>query len=636
MAQTIPLMFIEKAKAQPTVAAQFTKDGTGEFAPISYGELLADIESFAAGLAASGVARGDRVGIISDNRREWLVSDLAILGLGAADVPRGCDATEDEIAYILSFSECALAILENERQLAKLLSRRERLGALKRVLLFDTPSAAAKAEAEKAGFAVSTFAEVDVLGRAEAAKRPGFYLAEAAKGGRDDVATLIYTSGTTGEPKGVMLSHANFLHQTDRIPAIIHLKPGDIFLSVLPIWHSFERIAQYMILASGAGVAYSKPVGSIMLADLQAVRPQWMASVPRIWESVMEGVYKSIRKQSALKKGLFSFFIGVGETRVFLRDRLLGRVAEFHERSRLLEAAAALIPFLLISPLAALGDLLVFKKVKDKLGGRFVAGISGGGALPASVDHFFSALGVLILEGYGLTETAPVLAVRPQDRPVAGTVGPALEGTELKIVDEQGKSLPFGHKGLIMVRGPQVMRGYYKRPDLTERVLSADGWLNTGDLGMLTRRGELKITGRAKDTIVLRGGENVEPAPIEEKLRESPYVQSAVVLGQDERFLAALVVPKEEAVLAWAEENNVPIVDYESLLSQPEVLELFDGEVSGLVSPHNGFKSFERIFRFVLLPKPFEIGKELSAKQEIKRHAIAEIYSHQIRKLFQG
>lgn len=636
MAQTIPLMFIEKAKAQPSVAAQFTKDSSGEFAPISYGELLADVESFAAGLAAIGVARGDRVGIISDNRREWLVSDLAILGLGAADVPRGCDATEDEIAYILSFSECALAILENERQLAKLLSRRERLGALKRVLLFDAPSAGAKAEAEKAGFALSTFAEVDVLGRAEAAKRPGFYLAEAAKGGRDDVATLIYTSGTTGEPKGVMLSHANFLHQTDRIPAIIHLKPGDIFLSVLPIWHSFERIAQYMILASGAGVAYSKPVGSIMLADLQAVRPQWMASVPRIWESVMEGVYKSIRKQSALKKGLFSFFIGVGETRVFLRDRLLGRVAEFHERSRVLETAAALVPFLLISPLAALGNLLVFKKVKDKLGGRFVAGISGGGALPSSVDHFFSALGVLILEGYGLTETAPVLAVRPQDRPVAGTVGPALEGTELKIVDEQGKSLPFGHKGLIMVRGPQVMRGYYKRPDLTERVLSSDGWLNTGDLGMLTRRGELKITGRAKDTIVLRGGENVEPAPIEEKLRESPYVQSAVVLGQDERFLAALIVPKEEAVLAWAAENNVPIVDYESLLTQPEVLELFDGEVSGLVSPRNGFKSFERIFRFVLLPAPFEIGKELSAKQEIKRHAIAEIYSHQIRKLFQG
>ncbi|MBL8968167.1 MAG: AMP-binding protein [Spirochaetaceae bacterium] len=632
MATTLPLMFMEKAQAQPTVAAQYAKDASGEFAPISYAELLADIAAFAQGLAKLEVQRGDRIGLISDNRREWLVTDLAILGLGAADVPRGCDATEDEIRYILSWSECKLAILENERQLEKLLTQRERMPLLTRVLLFDAPSAQKKAAAEKAGLAVSTFAEVDAAGRLPGA--PAFYAAEAAKGKPDDLATLIYTSGTTGEPKGVMLSHANFLHQTDYIPSIVHLKSGDIFLSVLPIWHSFERISQYMILAAGASVAYSKPIGSVMLADFQAVRPQWMSSVPRIWESVMEGIYRNIRQHGGAKKVLFTFFVGVGETRAYFRDHILGRVAEFHQRSRLLELASSIIPFLLLSPLYALGNLLVFKKVKQKLGGRFIAGISGGGALPPAVDRFFGALGVLILEGYGLTETAPVLAVRPQDHPVGGTVGPALRGTELKIVDETGKPLPFGHKGLIMARGPSVMKGYYKRPELTAKVLSADGWLDTGDLGMLTRNGELKITGRAKDTIVLRGGENVEPAPIEQKLAESPYIRTAVVLGQDERFLAALIVPKEEAVSAWAEENNIPIVDYETLLKQPEVLELIDGEVSDLISPRHGFKSFERIFRFTLLPKAFEVGRELSAKQEIKRHVIAEIYAKEEKQLF--
>ncbi len=634
MADTIPRMFIEQADRQPDTAAQYYKDSSGEFVPRSYAALLADIEAFAAGLTRLGLKRGDHVGLISDNRREWLVADLAILGLGAADAPRGCDATEDEIAFILSWSECGLAILENERQLNKVLARRDKMPMLSRVILFDEPSASTRAEAEARKLAVSSFAEVDAAGRAEVATEPGFYRAEAAKGSRDDLATLIYTSGTTGEPKGVMLTHGNFLHQTDYIPSIIHLKPGDIFLSVLPIWHVFERISQYMILAAGSSVAYSKPIGSVMLADFQAVRPQWMSSVPRIWESVMEGVYRSIRQQGGLKKALFTFFVGVGEARAYLRDHVLGRVAEFHHRSRRLEAAAAFIPFLLITPLAALGDLLVFRKVKQKLGGRFIAGISGGGALPPAVDRFFAALGVLILEGYGLTETAPVLAVRLQDHPVSGTVGPALRGTEIKIVDENGKELPYGHKGLIMARGPSVMKGYYKRPDLTARVLKEDGWLDTGDLGMLTRRGELKITGRAKDTIVLRGGENVEPNPIEQKLLESPYIQTAVVLGQDQRYLAALIVPKEDAVTAWATENNVPIVDYETLLKQPEVLELFESEITDLVSPRHGFKSFERVFRFALLAKPFEVGKELSAKQEIKRHAINELYAREIAGLF--
>jgi long-chain acyl-CoA synthetase len=634
MADTIPQMFLERVRSFQELPAQHSKDETGKFEAWSYSELLDDIKVFAAGLLELGVVKGDHVGLISDNRREWLIADLAILGLGAADVPRGCDATEQEILYILDFSECRIAVLENEKQLGKIVSRKAGMAGLAMALLFEEVSPGAKAAAAAAGLNVVTFAETCVLGASRAALRPAEYEEEAASGSRDELATIIYTSGTTGEPKGVMLSHGNFLHQTDVVPSLIRILPGHVFLSVLPVWHSFERVVQYIVLSAGAGIAYSKPIGSVMLADMEAIRPHWLTSVPRIWESVMDGVYRTLKNQSVVKKALFSFFVGIGESYAFFREHLLGRVAQFAPRIRGLEALWSLVPFLLLLPLRMLGVMLAFKTVKNKLGGRFIAGISGGGALPPAVDRFFSAIGILILEGYGLTETAPLIGVRPQDRPVMGTVGPVIRGAELKIVDELGERLPAGSKGLIMIRGPQVMLGYYKRPDLTAKVLGEDGWLDTGDLGMLTRRGELRITGRAKDTIVLRGGENVEPSPIEQKLSESEYIRQAVVLGQDQKYLAALIVPDQDAVTAWAQENAILIVDYESLLQQPEIVELIDYEMNELVSARNGFKSFERIFRFILLPTPFEVGKELSAKQEIKRHAIVDTYHKEVKRLF--
>jgi long-chain acyl-CoA synthetase len=635
MENTVPQMFMARASTYPSITVQYSKNAKGEFEPTTYAELLDEVRFVAAGLAELGVAKGDHVGLISDNRKEWLASDLAIMGLGAADVPRGCDATEQEIRFILDFSGCRLALLENDRQLKKIISQKPGMPGLEAVLLFDEPEAATKAAAKEAGLAVWTYADARALGLKRSASRPREYDQAAAAGKRDELATIIYTSGTTGEPKGVMLSHGNFLHQTERLPSAIHIKPGHAFLTVLPVWHSFERVVQYIILTCGAGIAYSKPVGSIMLADMQAIQPHWFTSVPRIWESIRDGVNRNIKGQSKVKKGLFSFFIGIGESYAYFRDHLLGRMPRFAPRARLLEILASVLPFALLAPLRALGSLLVYRKIKSKLGSRFIAGISGGGALPGSCDRFFSALGILILEGYGLTETAPVIGVRHQDKPVPGTVGRPLEGLEVKIVDELGERLPPGTKGLIMVKGPTVMKGYYNRPDLTAKVLGEDGWLDTGDLGMVTRDGEIKITGRAKDTIVLLGGENLEPVPIEQKLTESEYIAQAVVLGQDQKYLAALIVPDQDAVTAWARENNVVDIDYESLLQQPEVVELIDYEVNELVSMKNGFKSFERIFRFALLSRPFEAGKELSAKQEIKRHAVVEIYAKEVKKLFE-
>ena len=634
MAETLVQMFREVVRRYPDLSAQYSKNGGNDFKPISYKDLLEAAASFAESLADLGLVRGDRVGIISDNRKEWLVTDLAVLGLGAADVPRGCDATDQEVRHILSWSECRLSVFENERQLERAVSLKKDLPLLDTAIVYDPVSAEATEKARKAGLKVLDYGRLLDAGQMLRKERPGKFESESDKGRRDDIATLIYTSGTTGEPKGVMLTHGNFLHQTDCIPEIVHIRPGDIFLSVLPIWHSFERIAQYMILSRGAGVAYSKPVGSILLQDLQLVRPQWMASVPRIWESVRDGIYRNIRKSGGITEALFSFFVATGEAFAHFRNQFLGLLPDFGGRVRALDIAIPIVPLIVLAPFRLLGELIVFRKIKKKLGGRFIAGISGGGALPSAVDKFFGALGILILEGYGLTETAPVLGVRPQKKPVLGTVGPILRGTEIKVVSEKGVVLPPGQKGLILVKGPQVMAGYYRRPDLTERVLSPDGWLDTGDLGMLTRRGEIKITGRAKDTIVLRGGENVEPLPIEQKLCESEHIQQAVVLGQDQKFLAALVVLDEESITAWGRENNVPIVDYESLLQQPEVQELIDYEVKELISPKNGFKSFERIFRFALLPKAFEVGRELSAKQEVKRHVIGKLYAKEIAGLF--
>jgi long-chain acyl-CoA synthetase len=254
--------------------------------------------------------------------------------------------------------------------------------------------------------------------------------------------------------------------------------------------------------------------------------------------------------------------------------------------------------------------------------------------LPPVVDSFFGAAGVLLLEGYGLTETAPVLAVRHQSGPVPGTVGTLLNGTECRILAEDGSELPPGEMGVIYVRGPQVMKGYYKRPEFTKEVLSDDGWLNTGDLGMLTHRGELKLTGRAKDTIVLLGGENIEPLPIEQKITESEFIDTAVVVGQDQKYLGALVIPNKEALEAYANENHVFYNQWDDLCSNEATQEQLMAEVNNLVSAKNGFRGFERVFRIAVLKDPFEVGKELSAKQEVKRHVIAEMYRKEIENLF--
>jgi len=622
---------MEISSTYPEVNAQLSKDKNGVFQGRTYKELFEEVRKFAAGLHKLKVKRGDHVGLISENRKEWFVADLSILSLGAADVPRGNDSMAAELAYILGFSECSLVIVENGDQLKKILSVKDQIPSLKHFIVLDS-----EYEAVDTGkINVHGYSDVIALGESQLESKPDLITKEIEQGQDDDIATIIFTSGTTGEPKGVMLTHHNFLYQVGCIPDRISVKPGDVWICVLPVWHSFERIVQYIALGSASTLAYSKPIGQIMLADMAAIHPKWMASVPRIWEAVRAGIYRNVKQNGGLKLLLFNFFVSVGGTHKKLEDLLTGRTPDFKKRSRGLDFTMAILPYLLMWPLRLLGNALVFNKIKAKLGGSFVAGISGGGALPPSVDAFFGSAGILLLEGYGLTETAPVLAVRSQFKPIPGTVGTPLPGTECRILDENGRVLAPGTMGVIHVRGPQVMQGYYNKPEATAAVLDSEGWLNTGDLGMLTHRGELKITGRAKDTIVLLGGENIEPLPIEQKLTESEYIDTAVVVGQDQKFLAALLVPNFDAVERYADENHIPYDKIEDLMESEDIRELFDSEINYYVSEHTGFRTFERVYRFKLLKSAFQVGDELSAKQEIKRHVIAEKYADEITKLFE-
>ncbi|MEX2445468.1 MAG: AMP-binding protein [Alkalispirochaeta sp.] len=282
-------------------------------------------------------------------------------------------------------------------------------------------------------------------------------------------------------------------------------------------------------------------------------------------------------KQSAVKQALFHFFLGIGEMHADLANTFLGRLPRFQKRNRIVDAAVAAIPLVLLAPFNALGDVLVFKSLRQRLGGRFVAGVSGGGAFPPYVDKFFQAAGIAVLEGYGLTETGPVLAVREQQRPIPGTVGALLPDVEYKVLGEDGRELGPGHKGELHVRSPQIMEGYYKKPEETARVLSDDGWLNTGDLVLFTYDRELRIMGRWKETIVLLGGENIEPQPIEDAILQSDFIDQVMIVGQDQKYLGALVYPNQEKMLQFAQEREIEFVDQEELFDD----EQFRAQIKG-------------------------------------------------------
>ena len=634
---TLPQLLQQITKKYPDITAQYSKNTQGDFIPLSYSDVFDRVLNFGGGLLSLGIAREDRVGLIADNRKEWYHASMGIMAIGACDVPRGCDATEQDLVRILSFAECTSAVIENRDQFIKILKNQQQFPLLKTIIVFDPVDIhdeELKTKGDISRFDIYSYDEIIERGVTYRKEHPQAVERELEKGSDTEVATIIFTSGTTGDPKGVMLTHKNFIVQLDDLKTRVILYPGEKAIVVLPVWHSFERLCEYVILASAAGMVYSKPVGTILLADIAKTNPALFPSVPRIWESVYTGVFKAMKQAGGIKQKLFSFFVAVGLFHAHHARNVTGQNPHFAFYTKITRPIISFIPYLLSAPLYALGNVLVFKKIRTKLGTGFRQGVSGGGALPPNIDAFFWAIGVSVTEGYGLTETAPVVSVRPLGRPVFGTIGKPLSCTTVKIVDDNGKELPAGKLGTVMIRGTSVMKGYYKRQDLTDAVIDKDGWFDSGDLGLKTIDGELILRGRKKDTIVLRGGENIEPIPIEMKLQESPLIAQAVVLGQDKRFLGALIVADESEVKNYAAEQGIVATTFEELLANTEIKKLFERQIASLINHENGFKLFERINRFVLLAKPFEAGIELSAKQDVMRYKIATLYSKQIDTLF--
>lgn len=635
MEKTLPRMLREVSQKYPDIPAQMTRiSKEGDFETVTYKELYDNSQAFAGGLLALGTVRGEKVGLISDNRKEWEQADMGIMTIGACDVPRGCDASEKDLKNILSFTEVKTCIVENEFQIRKILNVKDEIPTLKRFIIFEEPTENEVKLCKEAKIDLLRFYDVVEDGKKYNEKNPGKVEAEIEVGQWDDIAAIIFTSGTTGVPKGVTLSHGNFITQLDELQERIYLKPAERAICVLPVWHVFQRLVEYVIISQAAVLCYSKPIGSILLPDMLALNPTLLPAVPRVFEAVYEGITKKMRRTGGIVEALFNFFTAIAICHSWMDRKMFRKNFMTHNEFTPGYWLLFIIPWLLLYPWKLLGNVLVFKKVKAMLGTNFRAGVAGGGAYPKAIDQFFWALGINVVEGYGMTETAPVVAVRPVDAPIFGCIGTPIRGVSARIVDMEGNVLKPGNKGVLQIKGGTVMKGYYKRPELTEKAISLDGWLDTGDLAIESIHGELKILGRVKDTIVLTGGENIEPLPLEAKMQESRFIQTAVVVGQDQRNLGALILPNQEELELWANENNISFKDFEDLVKKPEAYKLIEDEIKELINAKNGFRMFEKIVKFAFLTKPFEVGKELSAKQEIMRYKLTEIYEKEIKGIF--
>jgi long-chain acyl-CoA synthetase len=451
----------------------------------------------------------------------------------------------------------------------------------------------------------------------------------------DQVACIVYTSGTTGGPKGVMLTHRNLSSQMDSVDLGIGdaIAPGAKVLSLLPTWHAYERTAEYYLFTYGCTIIYTDK--RYLKQDLDKVRPHILPCVPRIWESVYEAIHDKVSKAPQARQRLFHFFYGIGLSYVKARRVAKGWVIRRTGNEYSMGAViVATLKELLLRPLYGLGDRIVFSKLRAAVsGGRLVAAVSGGGSFAAYLDDFFEVVGVPIVNGYGLTETAPVLTIRRIDWNVRGSVGLPIRGTEIEIRSESGEVLPRGKTGVIFGRGPQVMKGYYNNPEATAKVLSEDGWFNTGDLGFMSVDGDIVITGRAKDTIVLSSGENVEPEPIENVARHSPLIMQIVVVGQDQKNLGALVVPN---IGPLASALGLPADSSpETVIGHGKAARVIVDEISRALKGDGGFKPSEFVSKVGLIAEPFsDENGMLTQTMKIRRNKVAENYADLIKSLF--
>jgi long-chain acyl-CoA synthetase len=568
----------------------------GAWRAISSDEFRTAVEELSMGLRALGLEKGDRVAILSENRPEWAFADLATLTAGAIDAPIYATLTPPQVLYILNDSESKFLFVSTVAQMEKVRQVRAQAKHLQHVIRMD-------AEPMEGTLSLD---EVRAKGRAALAADKDAVRKRAAEVEPDDVATLIYTSGTTGDPKGVMLLHSNITSNVIGSHKVLpSLGPQDTALSFLPLCHSFERMAgHYLMLAGGATIAYAESVEKVP-ENMGEVRPTIMCSVPRLYEKMYARVNEKVANDPPLRQKIFRWAIGVG--REVFNLRIMGR---------------ALDPWLKLR--FAVADKLVFSKIKERTGGRLRLFVSGGAPLAREIAEFFGAAGLTVAEGYGLSETSPVITVNRPEAVRPGTVGKPLEGVEVKIAED----------GEILTRGPHVMKGYYKKPEATAEAIDADGWFHTGDVGFIDAEGCLTITDRKKDIIVTSGGKNIAPQPIENKLKTNKFFTEIVMIGNKRNFPAALIVPNFEQLEKWAAAKGVAFTDRKQLVAKPEVLDFYQTLVNDL-SPD--LAQFERIKRIALLPQEFTLeAGELTPTLKVKRRFVEQKYQALIDAMYEG
>lgn len=586
--KSLGAMFFESTEKYATRTLYMSKRH-GHYRGLSYKESGDIVRHLAMGLAALGIRKDDKVAILSASREEWAMSDWAILSLGAITVPIYPNLPARQVEYILQNSDAQAMFVSDEEQLEKVQSVRAACPMLKHVVLF--------AESASPSESLLDFPSLQEKGRAFASAHPSHVSESINRTLPEDLATIIYTSGTTGLPKGVMLTHGNLISNCVASSKSFPIFCTDILLSFLPLSHIFERNPGHIIpVFNGSAIAYAESIDTVA-QNMTEVRPTLMTAVPRLFEKIHGRIQDSLAAAPPFRRKIFAWAQRVGQ-----EARQTGRRG-FRYR---------------------LADKLVYHKLRGRLGGRVKSMLSGGAPLPKEIGEFFANLGIMILEGYGLTETSPVVSVNRMELVKFGTVGLALEGVEVRIAED----------GEILTRGPHVMKGYYKNEAATREVIESNGWFHTGDIGYLDKDNYLTITDRKKNIIVTSGGKNIAPQPIENILVGLPVVDQIMVIGDKRNFISALIVPNFEKLRALATANNIAFSSDDELITSRPLYDLVDSMIQA-EQDKAGLARYEKVKRFALLPKAFSIeGGELTPTLKIKRSVVIENFVHIIESLY--
>ncbi len=590
---------------------------------VSYSKLFEDVLLLAKAFRRRGVSHGDKVMVLSDNRYAWIVTDLALMSFGGVNVPRGSDTPTQELEFIVEHSESCYLVAENEKLLERHADFITSCRRLRSIFVMAGPATHTRFS--------NVFSYNDLLAdRHYTQKDIDQFLAVGEKIIPEDLLTIIYTSGTTGTPKGVMLSHANIMHNVRVVPEVIQLSEKDNWLSILPSWHIFERTAEYVALARGTTLVYSSI--KTFSQDLEKYKPTLVATVPRVWESLYAKVQMAVKKKGAISNHLFQVMVWTSSAYRRNKRKALGRMPVFDSGGRIVKYAArtvASVKMALLFPLYKLANKKL-AMVRQRFGGRLRLAISGGGTLATHLEEWIDAVGIRIVNAYGMTECSPAIAGRGVSCRTYGTVGPPVPWTELRVVSEEGSVLPPGEEGTIEVRGAQVTKGYYRNEEENRKSFTPDGFFKTGDLGKMTINGELMITGRAKEIIVLSSGENIDPTKIENALTMFPFIQEAILVGHDKKALGALLVPNIEELKAYvAKKMSGFRQETAELLTDVKVLDHIRNDINRILRPKQGFKPYEKLQGIIFLDKEFKLGEELTNTLKKKRHVIEKKY-HQI------